>query len=165
MAPLARNVSIVFNPNPAKYVLGRGPLAASAADTDAVDNVALLGLVSEAASLVGAGGAAGAVDDLQLAELSMHSQQSSTSTPMGTAMCNPEGFFIPPSTVATLAESSQQLNCVYVRERASRSASCPTASSSEVPRHLRSSAVAVALAVLQRLHLRAPICGNVSRWF
>jgi hypothetical protein len=59
-------------------VLGRGPLAATAADADAVDNVALLGLVSQAASLIRAGRAAGAVDDLQLAKLLMHSQQSST---------------------------------------------------------------------------------------
>jgi hypothetical protein len=59
-------------------VLGRGPLAATAADADAVDNVALLGLVSEAASLIRARGAAGAVNDLQLAKLLMHSQQSST---------------------------------------------------------------------------------------
>lgn len=65
-------------------VLGRGPLAASTTDADAVDNVALLGLVPEAASLVGARGAAGAVYDLELAKLSMHSQQSSTSTPIGT---------------------------------------------------------------------------------
>jgi hypothetical protein len=36
-----------------------------------------------------------------------------------------------------LAEFTVRLNCVYVRERASRSASCQTASSSEVPRHLR----------------------------
>lgn len=64
------------------YVLGSGPLATSTADADAVDNVALLGLVSEAAGLVGARGAAGAVDDLKLAKLSMHSQQSSTSTPI-----------------------------------------------------------------------------------
>jgi hypothetical protein len=62
----------------AKNVLGRGPLAATAADADAVDNVALLGLVSEAASLIRARGAAGAVNDLQLAKLLMHSQQSST---------------------------------------------------------------------------------------
>jgi hypothetical protein len=64
--------------NDAKNVLGRGPLAATAADADAVDNVALLGLVSEAASLIRARGAAGAVNDLQLAKLLMHSQQSST---------------------------------------------------------------------------------------
>lgn len=56
------------------YVLGSGPLAATAADTAAVDNVTLLGLVTETAGLVGARGTAGAVDDLQLAKLSMHSQ-------------------------------------------------------------------------------------------
>jgi hypothetical protein len=61
-----------------KNVLGRGLLAATATDTDAVDNVALLGLVSEAASLIWARGAAGTVDDLQLTKLLMHSQQCST---------------------------------------------------------------------------------------
>lgn len=49
--------------------LGSGLLAATAADTDAVDNVALLGLVAETAGLVGARGAAGTVDDVQLAQL------------------------------------------------------------------------------------------------
>ena len=56
------------------YILGSLPLAATAADTAAVDNVTLLGLVPETAGLVGARGTAGAVDDLQLAKLSMHSQ-------------------------------------------------------------------------------------------
>lgn len=56
------------------YVLGSLPLAATAADTDAVDNVTLLGLVPKTTGLVGARGTAGAVDDLQLAKLSMHSQ-------------------------------------------------------------------------------------------
>ena len=45
------------------------PLAASTADTHAVDDIALLGLVSETASLVGARWAGSAVDDVQLAEL------------------------------------------------------------------------------------------------
>jgi hypothetical protein len=49
--------------------LGGGLLATTTADADAVDDVALLGLVSEAAGLVGARGARGAVDDVQLAEL------------------------------------------------------------------------------------------------
>ncbi|KAL2282014.1 hypothetical protein FJTKL_11098 [Diaporthe vaccinii] len=49
--------------------LGDGSLAATAADADTVDDIALLGLVTEAASLVGARGARGAVDDIQLAEL------------------------------------------------------------------------------------------------
>lgn len=49
--------------------LGDLALAATTADTDAVDDEALLGLVAEAAGLVGAGGAAGAVDNVQLAEL------------------------------------------------------------------------------------------------
>jgi hypothetical protein len=43
-------------------------LAATTADTDAVDNIALLGLVSEAASLVQTGRTRGAVDDVQLTE-------------------------------------------------------------------------------------------------
>jgi hypothetical protein len=64
-------------------VLGSGPLATSTADADTIDNVTLLGLVSEAASLVGTRWAAGAVDNLQLAKLLMHSQQCSTSTPRG----------------------------------------------------------------------------------
>lgn len=44
-------------------------LAATTADTHAVDNVALLGLVAEAASLVGARRAGGAVDNVQLTVL------------------------------------------------------------------------------------------------
>lgn len=80
MAPLGNHVSNLLSfIELEKNVLGGGPLATTAADTDAVDNVALLGLVSEAAGLVGARWAAGAVDDLQLAKLSMHSQQCSTS--------------------------------------------------------------------------------------
>ena len=47
--------------------LGDGLLAVTAADADAVDDVALLGLVAEAAGLVGARGAGRAVDDFQLA--------------------------------------------------------------------------------------------------
>lgn len=46
-----------------------GLLAATAADTDAVDDIALLGLVAETAGLVGARRAGSAVDDVQLAEL------------------------------------------------------------------------------------------------
>jgi len=46
-----------------------GALAATTADADAVDDIALLGLVSEAAGLVGARRARGAVDDVQLTEL------------------------------------------------------------------------------------------------
>lgn len=61
------------------YVLGNGPLATSTANADAVDNVALLGLVTEAAGLVGARRAAGTVNDLELAKLLMHSQLCSTS--------------------------------------------------------------------------------------
>ena len=49
--------------------LGNGLLAVATADTNAVDNVALLGLVAEAAGLVGTGGARGAVDDVQLTKL------------------------------------------------------------------------------------------------
>lgn len=44
-------------------------LAATAADTDTVDDVALLGLVTKTASLVRAGGARSTVDGVQLAEL------------------------------------------------------------------------------------------------
>ncbi len=49
--------------------LGNGLLATTTADTHAVDDIALLGLVTEAASLVGARGPRGTVDDVQLAEL------------------------------------------------------------------------------------------------
>lgn len=49
--------------------LGSGPLASTTTDTDAVDNVALLSLVAQTTSLVGARGARGAVDDVQLTEL------------------------------------------------------------------------------------------------
>ena len=49
--------------------LGHGALATTAADADTVDNVSLLGLVSQTAGLVGARRARGAVDDVQLAEL------------------------------------------------------------------------------------------------
>jgi hypothetical protein len=59
--------------------LGDGPLATTTADADAIDNVALLGLVSQTTSLVGAGRTGGAVNNVKLAELLMHSQQSSTS--------------------------------------------------------------------------------------
>lgn len=48
--------------------LGNRALAATTANTDAVDDIALLGLVSETASLVEAGRARGAVDDGQLTE-------------------------------------------------------------------------------------------------
>jgi len=44
--------------------LGDRPLAASTADADAVDNVSLLGLVSETTRLVGARGAGGTMADL-----------------------------------------------------------------------------------------------------
>jgi hypothetical protein len=89
--PRSHSLAWSFCCNLPEYVLGGGPLAASTADTAAVDNVTLLGLVSETAGLVGARRTAGAVDDLQLAKLSMHSQQCSTSTPIGTRvpeMCN-----------------------------------------------------------------------------
>lgn len=49
--------------------LGHGPLATSAAHAHTVDDIALLGLVSQAASLVGTRGTRGAVDDVQLTEL------------------------------------------------------------------------------------------------
>lgn len=49
--------------------LGNRALATTAADTDTVDNVALLGLVAEAAGLVGAGGTRSTVNGVQLTEL------------------------------------------------------------------------------------------------
>lgn len=49
-----------------RLALGDVFLAVATADADAVDNVALLGFVAKAASLVGAGGAGSAVDDVQL---------------------------------------------------------------------------------------------------
>jgi hypothetical protein len=49
--------------------LGGRALTATAANTDAVDDVALLGLVTETASLVGTRGARSTVDGVQLAEL------------------------------------------------------------------------------------------------
>lgn len=49
--------------------LGGGTLAATTADAHAVDDIALLGLVSEAAGLVGARGAGRAVDNVQLTKL------------------------------------------------------------------------------------------------
>jgi hypothetical protein len=49
--------------------LGSGPLASSTADTDTVDNVALLGLVTEAAGLVGARWAGSTVDHIELTKL------------------------------------------------------------------------------------------------
>jgi hypothetical protein len=49
--------------------LGHRALAATTADAHAVDDVALLGLVSEAAGLVGARRAGGAVDDIELTVL------------------------------------------------------------------------------------------------
>jgi hypothetical protein len=45
--------------------LSNGLLAVSTADTDTVDNVSLLGLVSETASLVGAGRTGSAVDHVE----------------------------------------------------------------------------------------------------
>ena len=62
--------------------LGNGALATTAADTGTVDNVTLLGLVTQTASLVGAAGAGSAVDDVQLAELYESTlSKCSTSTP------------------------------------------------------------------------------------
>lgn len=49
--------------------LGDLALTTTTTDTDAVDDVALLGLVAEAASLIGARGTAGTVDNVQLTEL------------------------------------------------------------------------------------------------
>jgi len=56
--------------------LGHWPLATTTADTDTVDNVALLSLVAETAGLVGPRRAGSTVDHVQLAVLeTMHSQQ------------------------------------------------------------------------------------------
>jgi hypothetical protein len=49
--------------------LGDGLLAVSTADANAIDNIALLGLVTKTASLVGTRWAGGAVDDVQLTVL------------------------------------------------------------------------------------------------
>lgn len=49
--------------------LGGRALAATAADADAVDDVTLLGLVTETTGLVGTRGARSTVDGVQLAEL------------------------------------------------------------------------------------------------
>jgi hypothetical protein len=49
--------------------LGHRLLATTTSDTDAVDDIALLGLVSQAAGLVGSGGTRRAVDDIKLSEL------------------------------------------------------------------------------------------------
>ena len=49
--------------------LGNGSLAVTSADTDTEDNKALLGLVTETASLIGTRGAGSAVDDAQLTVL------------------------------------------------------------------------------------------------
>jgi hypothetical protein len=49
--------------------LGGLPLATTTSHTDTVDNVSLLGLVSETAGLVRAGRTGCAVDDIELAKL------------------------------------------------------------------------------------------------
>ena len=51
------------------HTLGDVFLAVTPADTDAVDNIALLGLVAQSASLVRARGTGSTVDDVQLAVL------------------------------------------------------------------------------------------------
>ena len=62
--------------------LGGRALATTTTDAGTVDNVTLLGLVSQTASLVGAAGAGSAVDDVQLAELYESTlSKCSTSTP------------------------------------------------------------------------------------
>lgn len=49
--------------------LGDGLLAATTTDADAIDDIALLGLVAETAGLVQTRGAGRAVNDVQLSEL------------------------------------------------------------------------------------------------
>lgn len=62
--------------------LGGRALATTTTDAGTVDNVTLLGLVSQTASLVGTAGAGSAVDDVQLAELYESTlSKCSTSTP------------------------------------------------------------------------------------
>jgi hypothetical protein len=62
--------------------LGGRALATTTTDAGTVDNVTLLGLVTQTASLVGAAGAGSAVDDVQLAELYESTlSKCSTSTP------------------------------------------------------------------------------------
>jgi hypothetical protein len=136
VAPLEHIVSIAFPKSSRLHVLGRGPLATSTADADAVDNVALLGLVPETAGLVGARGAAGAVDNLQLAKLRCTLSYVQRVHPLG-CKCDPRigGSYLP--ALSPVSKVQKWRNDVYVRGRASRSASCLTASSSEVPRHLR----------------------------
>jgi hypothetical protein len=84
-------------------VLGHRLLAASTADAATVDNVALLGLVTQTTGLIGARGAAGAVDDVQLAELLMHSQQCSTSN-INWESSSRGCRFIPPSTAKKVSK-------------------------------------------------------------
>ena len=122
-----------------KDVLGHRLLAASTADAATVDNVALLGLVTQTTGLIGTRGTAGTVDDFQLAKLLMHSQQCSTSN-INWESSSRRCKFIPPSTatiVSNVLKGPGEWEFDNIRERASRSASYPTASSSEVPRHLR----------------------------
>ena len=60
---------VVFGTAGMARTLGDGLLAVTTADADAVDNVALLGLVAETTSLVGARGTRGTVDNVQLTVL------------------------------------------------------------------------------------------------
>ncbi len=52
-----------------RSTLRHRPLAPAAPDADAVDDIALLGFVAQAASLVGARRPRGAVDHIELAKL------------------------------------------------------------------------------------------------
>lgn len=67
--PIAHGVLSVAGVLTEGGTLGNRLLAATTADARAVDDIALLGLVPEAASLVGAAGPRSTVDDVQLAEL------------------------------------------------------------------------------------------------
>ena len=58
------------------FTLGDVFLAVTPPNTNAVDDISLLGLVTKSASLVGARGARCAVDDVQLAELPAAKQNS-----------------------------------------------------------------------------------------
>ena len=62
--------------------LGHWPLTTTAADTHTVDDIALLGLVSKAAGLVGAARARRAVDDVELAVLPAAASRLVSRTPI-----------------------------------------------------------------------------------
>lgn len=62
-------ISRVLESHTVSGTLGDRALAATTTDTDTVDHVALLGLVTKTASLVGARRTGSAVDNIELTEL------------------------------------------------------------------------------------------------